>query len=274
MEKYSVLMSLYAKEKPEYLRLALNSMINQTAKPDEIVLVLDGPITDELYAIVDGYQEKYQGLFNIVVNEKNLGLGQALNRGLSVCKNELVARMDTDDISKPDRCEKQLKMFEEDKELSIVGGQIEEFIDKTENVSGRRIVPCLDAEIKLYMKKRCPFNHMAVMFKKSDILEAGNYLEWFWNEDYYLWIRLALLDKKFANIPDILVDVRVGKEMYKRRGGKKYFKSEKDIQKLMYEKGLISCPRYLVNVAERLVIQVLMPNWLRGTVFRLFARNS
>ena len=273
MEKYSVLMSLYEKEKPEYLRLALNSMLNQTAKPDEIVLVLDGPLTEDLYAVTEEYKEKYTGLFNIVVNEKNLGLGRALNKGLAACKNELVARMDTDDISKPKRCEKQLKMFREDKELSIVGGQIEEFIETTENITGKRVVPCCDAEIKAYMKKRCPFNHMTVMFKKSDVLEAGNYQEWFWNEDYYLWIRLALSGKKFANLPETLVNVRIGKEMYKRRGGKKYFKSERDIQKLMYDKGLISYPRYFINVAERLAVQVLMPNSLRGAVFKLFARK-
>lgn len=273
MEKYSVLMSLYAKEKPEYLRLALDSMINQTVKPDEIVLVEDGPLTDELYEVVKEYGEKYPDLFNVVINKTNLGLGPALNRGLSCCRNELVARMDTDDISKSDRCEKQLKTFEEDKELSITGGQIEEFIDRPENVSGRRIVPCSDTEIKAYMKKRCPFNHVTVMFKKSDILEVGNYQEWFWNEDYYLWIRLAISNKKFANISDILVKVRVGKEMYKRRGGRKYFKSEKDIQKLMYKNGLISYSRYLINVAERLVLQVLMPNRVRGWIFKKLARN-
>ena len=123
------------------------------------------------------------------------------------------------------------------------------------------------------MKKRCPFNHVTVMFKKSDILEVGNYQEWFWNEDYYLWIRLAISNKKFANISDILVKVRVGKEMYKRRGGRKYFKSEKDIQKLMYKNGLISYSRYLINVAERLVLQVLMPNRVRGWIFKKLARN-
>lgn len=124
MEKYSVLMSLYKKEHPEYLRLALDSMINQTVKPDEIVLVEDGPLTDELYQVV----EEYKHYLKLVINEKNLGLGLALNEGLKECRNELVARMDTDDISKPNRCEKQLKRFEENPSLAIVGSHIDEFV--------------------------------------------------------------------------------------------------------------------------------------------------
>ncbi len=269
MEKYSVLMSLYKKEHPEYLRLALDSMINQTVKPDEIVLVEDGPLTDELYVVV----EEYKPYLHIVINEKNLGLGLALNKGLKACRNELVARMDTDDISKPDRCEKQMKFMNENHGVSIVGGQIEEFISEENNIVGKREVPTTDKELKAYIKKRCPFNHMTVMFRKTDIMEVGNYQEWFWNEDYYLWIRLALAKKRFANLSETLVHVRTGADMYQRRGGMKYFVSERDIQKLMREQGLIGYPRYLINVSERLVLQVLMPNWLRGIVFRTFARK-
>ena len=268
MEKYSVLMSLYKKEHPEYLRLALDSMLNQTVKPDEIVLVEDGPLTPELYAILDEYP-----MLHRVKNEKNLGLGLALNEGLKVCRNELVARMDTDDISKPDRCEKQLSFFEAYPDTSIVGGQIEEFIDDTTNVVGRRIVPETDSELKEYMKKRCPFNHMTVMFKKSNVMEAGNYQDWFWNEDYYLWIRLALGEYKFANLSDMLVHARVGADMYERRGGTKYFRSEIDIQKLMLKKNMIGYGTYLTNCGKRLIVEKLMPNKLRGWIFQKFARK-
>lgn len=269
MEPYSVLMSLYKKEKPEYLRLAIDSMIHQTVKPDEIVLVEDGPLTDELYKVV----EEYKTHLHIVINKTNLGLGLALKNGLSECRNELVARMDTDDIAVLDRCEKQLQYFSDNPATTILGGQIEEFIDDREEIVGKRVVPETDVELKKYMKRRCPFNHMTVMFRKSDVLEVGNYQEWFRNEDYYLWIRLALAKKKFANLPDTLVHVRTGADMYQRRGGKKYFISERDIQKVMLEKKLIGYPRYIVNVGERLILQVLMPNWLRGIVFRAFARK-
>lgn len=270
--KYSVLMSVYVKEKPEYLMLALDSMLNQTVKPDEIVLVEDGPLTDELYAVLDEYAQKDVPLCR-VRNEKNLGLGLALNVGLQACRNELVARMDTDDISKPDRCQKQLQYIIQNPEVSIVGGQIEEFIDSTDNVVGKRLVPTTDTELQKYLQKRCPFNHMTVMFKKSEVEAVGNYQDWFWNEDYYLWIRMALAKQVFGNLEDVLVSVRVGKEMYSRRGGQKYFKSELALQKYMLSYKLISLPRYIVNVTLRLVIQRLMPNWLRGIVFRMFARK-
>lgn len=270
MEKYSVLMSLYKKEHPEYLRLALDSMINQTVEPDEIVLVEDGPLTDELYAVIDEYKE----VLHIVKNEKNLGLGLALNKGLSACKNEFVARMDTDDISMPARCEMQLKHFEMHPETTILGGQIEEFISSSSEVVGRRVVPENDEEIKKYMKKRCPFNHMTVMFKKSEVIKAGSYQDWFSNEDYDLWIRLALKGAHFENLPEVLVQARVGLEMYERRGGKRYYESEKQIQRFMYKTKLIDKRLYIMNCMKRFIVEIVLPNKIRGIVFRLFAREQ
>lgn len=272
-EKYSVLMSLYIKEDAENFRTAINSMINQTCPPEEIVLVEDGALTDELYVVINEIKEVHPGLITSVIHEKNQGLGLALQHGLEVSRNELVARMDTDDIAVPDRCEKQLIFMKENPDVAIVGGQIDEFINVESNIVGKREVPTTNKELKEYIQKRCPFNHMTVMFRKSDIMSVGNYKEWFLNEDYYLWIRLALANKKFANLPEILVHVRTGVDMYQRRGGMKYFVSERDIQKFMYEQGVIGYPRYVINVSERLILQVLMPNWLRGIVFRVFARK-
>lgn len=272
-EKYSVLMSLYIKEDAENFRTAINSMINQTCPPEEIVLVEDGALTDELYVVINEIKEAHPGLITSVIHEKNQGLGLALQHGLEVSRNELVARMDTDDIAVPDRCEKQLIFMKENPDVAIVGGQIDEFINVESNIVGKREVPTTNKELKEYIQKRCPFNHMTVMFRKSDIMSVGNYKEWFLNEDYYLWIRLALANKKFANLPEILVHVRTGADMYQRRGGMKYFVSERDIQKFMYEQGVIGYPRYVINVSERLILQVLMPNWLRGIVFRVFARK-
>lgn len=274
MDKYSVLMSIYYKEKPEYLRLAIDSMINQTIPPDEIVLVEDGPLTDELYVVIDEYMEKYSGLIHKVVNETNLGLGLALNNGLTHCKNELVARMDTDDISLPKRCEEQLEIFKADPNVDIVGGDITEFIDVETNIVGRRTVPVGDKEIKEYMKYRCAFNHVAVMFKKQAILKVGGYKDWFWNEDYYLWIRMLENGCTFANTGTVLVNVRTGADMYSRRGGRKYFESEKKLQDYMLEKGIIDKSTYLMNVLKRWIVQVLLPNSVRGWVFRMFARKT
>lgn len=272
-EKYSVLMSLYYKEDARNFRTAIYSMIKQTLPPDEIVLVEDGPLTDDLYAVINEVEKEYPQLVTLVIHEKNQGLGCALCHGVEIARNEIVARMDTDDIAVLDRCEKQFEFLNEHPDISIVGGQIEEFIDYISNVVGKREVPTTDKELKKYLKKRCPFNHMTVMFRKSDVIEVGNYKDWFWNEDYYLWIRLALANKKFANLPEILVKVRTGIDMYQRRGGKKYFKSERDIQKLLLKNGINGHFRYLVNVGERFIIQVLMPDWMRGIVFRTFARR-
>lgn len=273
MEKYSVLMSLYMKERPEYLERSIQSMIGQTLKPDEIVIVRDGPITPELESVLHRYLTAYPGLFHIVELKENRGLGAALNYGLEHCRNELVARMDTDDIAKPYRCEKQIRYFQSHKNTSILGGQIEEFMGSEDNIVGKRVVPETDTELKNYMKKRCPFNHMTVMFKKSHVLEAGSYRDWFWNEDYYLWIRIAIKKYEFANLPDILVNARVGADMYQRRGGKKYFKSEMAIQKFMLRKKLIRPIRYALNVGERAIVELLLPNNIRSWVFRRFARQ-
>ena len=191
---------------------------------------------------------------------------------IECCEFDLIARMDSDDISISNRFELQLQKFLTE-DVDICGGQIEEFIGTPDVVVGKREVPVNDMDLKEYMKKRCPFNHMTVMYKRSSVIDAGNYQDWFWNEDYYLWIRMALKGHRFTNIPETLVNVRVGSNMYARRGGEKYFKSEIGIQKLMLEKGIISKPTYVCNYIKRLVIQKLLPNNVRAWVYRRFARS-
>ena len=181
--------------------------------------------------------------------------------------------MDADDLSVVDRFEKQLKAFEEHPDVSVVGSLINEFIHTTDNVVGIRIVPEKDIDIKDYMKSRCPMNLVTIMLKKSDVMKVGGYQDWYCEEDYYLWIRLTLGGYKFYNIQENLVNVRVGKEMYQRRGGKKYFDSEVRLQKYMLDHNLISWPKYAYNVLIRWVVQVAMPNKVRGWVFRTFARK-
>ena len=182
--------------------------------------------------------------------------------------------MDADDISFPDRFEKQIAMFEKDEKLAIVGGNITEFIDGPDNVVAKRIVPSADNEIKAYLKKRCPMNQMTVMFKKDCVQSVGGYIDWYCDEDYYLWIRMSLANMKLANLPDILVNVRVGADMYQRRGGVRYFKSEAKLQKLMLDEKIIGVGTYLINVLKRFIVQVLLPNKIRGWVFKKFARKT
>ena len=184
-QKYSVLMSLYKKENPEYLRLAIDSMLNQTVEPDEIVLVEDGPLTDELYAVLNEYP-----MLHRIKNETNLGLGLALNVGLKECRNELVARMDTDDCSKPERCEKQLARFLEKPYLAIVGSYIDEFVGNPSNVISQRIVPITSEEIYNFAKKRSAFNHPAVMYSKTAVLASDGYTNLKRNQDVDLFGRM------------------------------------------------------------------------------------
>ncbi len=267
-------MSLYGKERPDFLRAALDSMMDQTVPPDEIVLVEDGPLPDALHEIVREYFSRAPGRFQILVNPSNLGLGLSLRKGLEACRNELVARMDTDDIALPDRCEKQLCFFSSHPDTTILGGQIREFVDSPDSPVGERRVPETDEDLKVFLRSRCPFNHMTVMFKKNDVIAAGNYRDWFWNEDYDLWIRLALRGFAFANLPNVLVLTRVGREMYARRGGFKYFLSECRIQRFMKSEHLISWPRLMSNCIKRFIVELLLPPQLRSLAFRIFVRHS
>lgn len=271
--EFSVLMSVYINDKPEFVKAALDSIIYQTVMPNEIVLVEDGPVSEEVEKLIIECENKYD-ILKVIRQKENTGLGNALKIGLKKCTYQLVARMDSDDISVSDRFEKQLKCFEENENLSIVGGFIEEFIGDETNIVGVRNVPLENDEIKDYIKSRCPFNHMTVMFKKEDVMNVGNYIEWHYNEDYYLWIRMYLANCKFKNLKDTLVRVRVGEKMYQRRGGYKYFKSEAGIQKYMLKNKMIGISKYLYNILLRFILQVLMPNKLRAWVFKKFARRG
>lgn len=275
MEKFSICTSIYKNDKPDYVRVALDSMlVHQSIKPDEIVLVQDGPVPYELSRLLLEYKDNYGNILNIIKLEQNAGLGNALRLGVENAKYNIIARMDSDDICLSDRFEKQLSYLECHPECDIVGGQMTEFIGEPYNIVGRRVVPLTNKEIYQYMKSRCALNHVTVMFRKEAVLKAGNYQDWFWNEDYYLWVRMMMAKCKFANIPDVVVNVRSGADQYARRGGKRYFDSEIGIKKMMLEKGIISKKEYYVNYLERFIIQRIMPNSLRGWVFRTFARQK
>lgn len=271
---FSVIMSVYKSDNPIFFDRALNSITDsQTIVPDEIVLVVDGPVTDLINDVIHKYKNKYN-IFKIIRLEKNGGLGNALKIAIENSSFELIARMDSDDISLPTRFEQQLNCFEINPKIDILGGNITEFIGKEDNIVSQRLVPVSNDSIREYMKKRCAMNHVSVMYKKSAVQNAGGYQDWFWNEDYYLWIRMWLNGAIFANTGSVLVNVRVGKEMYQRRGGAKYFESEKGLQDYMLNHGMITYYTYIKNVMIRFLIQKMMPNRMRGWVFRMFAREK
>lgn len=269
---FSVLMSVYVKEKPDYLRKSLDSMLAQTILPSQIVMVEDGPLTDELYAVLDEYQDKFPD-FKRVVNQQNLGLGKALEKGLLACDYDLVARMDTDDIAFPERFESELREFEADPALCICGSHMEEFDGTPENIISVKKVPLTMEEILRYAKKRNPFNHPSVMFKKNAVIEAGNYQHALGFEDYYLWVRMLQKGMKGKNIDACLVHFRAGADMFKRRGGMKYIKNAVLAKKMFYKAGFLSFPEFLFYSAAHAGVS-LMPNGLRTFVYTKFLRSK
>lgn len=272
-KRFSVVTSVYKSDNPVFFDRALSSITElQTVIPDEVVLVVDGPVSDELNEVIAKYEKKYH-IFNVIRLEKNGGLGNALKIAVENTKYELIARMDSDDVSVSTRFEEQLRFFDMYPQIDIVGGNITEFIGEESNIVGTRIVPKSNEDIREYMKVRCAMNHVSVMYKKTAVQSAGGYQDWFWNEDYYLWIRMWLKGAVFANTGTTLVNVRVGDEMYKRRGGKEYFDSEKGLQNYMLKHGMINGKTYIMNMGKRVIVQKILPNRLRGWVFRTFARN-
>lgn len=270
--RFSLLMSVYYGTNAVELKECFDSIHIQSVKPDETVVVCDGPISDDVDELLQN--ESRNEVIKIVQLEENKGLGMALEAGLKECSYEIVARMDTDDICLSGRFEKQIEYINKHPDIDIVGGSMTEFVDDPNYPVALRKVPCDHKDIVEFLKKRCPFNHMTVMFKKSAVEKAGGYQHWLYNEDYYLWLRMYLSDAKFANLEDTLVCARVGSEMYRRRGGLKYYKSEKELQKFMLKNGIINRFTYFANVSKRFVLQVLMPNKLRGWVFKKFARKK
>lgn len=273
MQKYSVLISVYKNDNSQDFRTAIESVtVKQTVQPDEVYIYVDGSVPIELENTIKQLQSEISSV-NIHWEAQNKGLGTALQYGMEHVRNELVARMDADDISVPERFEWQLKQFENDSELSVASGHISEFIDDPSNIVGCRRVPMGNEGIRKYMRDRDGVNHVAVMFRKSEVLKAGNYQHWHFNEDSYLWLRMNLAGCKFDNLDKTLVNVRVGKEMYARRGGWKYFLGEYSLIKLRWKNDIISFPRFCMNTAIHFAVKCLMPNWLRALVFRKILRQ-
>lgn len=269
---YSVLMSVYFKEKPEYLSAAMQSIFDQTAPTDDFVLVCDGPLTPELDAVIDEMYSAHPEVLHLVRLEKNGGLGNALNIGIVECRNELIARMDSDDISRPNRCEKQLAVFRAHPEVGITSGIVEEFTGSVENIHTRRVPPETQPEILAFAKKRNPFNHPCVMYKKQAVQDAGGYQDFFLLEDYFLWVRMLQHGCVGYNMQEPLLWMRAGSDLYKRRAGWKYAKAQRDLFKFMRDTGFVSTPRYLLNVLIRSGSS-LAPNWLRTLMFKTFVRK-
>lgn len=268
---FSVLMSVYGKEQPEYLAVALDSVFDQSLQPDELILVEDGKLTERLYKVIEEKQRLYSGL-KCVRLEENRQLGRALQAGLEQVSNELVARMDSDDIAVYDRFEVQYQYMQEHPQTDVVGGYIEEFDDEGTWKKVRE-VPMGEQAIRKYMRYRNPLNHVTVMFRKHAVMQAGGYEHFPFLEDYYLWNRMYAQGARLDNMSRIFVKVRTSGNMFKRRGGFKYCTRYLKFRKIQRDLGITNGIEFVIGCILSIGLS-LQPGWLRKWVYSAFLRRG
>lgn len=270
--KFSVLMSIYLKESPAFFNEAMQSIWDeQSVKPNEIVLVKDGKLTNNLDTIIAVWQKKLGTVLQVIELKENVGLGKALNIGIDACRYELIARMDTDDIADRNRFKKQLNIFKE-KEIDSCGSWINEFSYYKLQISGTRKVPELHHDILNFAKKRNPMNHPSVMYKKQAVQNAKSYQEMLWFEDYYLWVHMLQNGATFYNIQESLVDMRAGENQLLRRRGKAYFLAEIKFFKSLKNLNFINRWEFWSNIIMRAPTR-LIPNFLLKQIY-IFLRTD
>ena len=270
--KFSVLMSVYKNDKPEYVKIAIDSLLNQTIIPNQIVIIEDGKVAKDLDSLLDNYAKK-NNIIELHKREKNIGLGLTLNEGLNYCKYDYIARMDADDYSAPNRFEKEIEYIETHPETDVVGCLIEEYDEQLNTILATRTVPEKDEDIKKYMKKRNGINHVTVIYKKDSALKAGSYEDCPYFEDYYLWCKMIKNNCKFYNIQEALMKIRAGFDMAKRRGGLSYGKHIINFEKKIRNLGIISPTDYIINLAIRLTVAI-MPNFVRTYLYKKQLRKE
>ena len=267
---FSVLLSVYYKESPLFLGQCIDSLLCQTKLPGEIVLVKDGPLTELLNDVIDEYL-KITSIIKVVELSANQGLGNALNAGMRFCTFSLIARMDTDDIAKPKRFEKQLAVLKMYQDVDVVSAWVEEFEKDVSDIKSVRKLPEFHNAIQKFAKYRNPINHPVAAFRKSAVLSVGSYRHFPLFEDYYLWVRMLMNGAKFYNIQESLLYFRFSSKVFKRRGGWKYAINEFRFQKMLRQLHFISFPQYIRNIFVRFLTRII-PNSLRKFVYKTILR--
>lgn len=261
---FSVVMPFYRGDVPDHLDAALQSLYDQTMRADEVVLVQDGPVSEELTKLVENWKRKMREV-NHVILEQNQGLSAALNAGIDAAQHEWLARMDADDVCRADRFEKQTALLESDPELSIIGSWITEYDEEMKREIDTRKLPSKHERILEYAKWRCPFNHMTVMYRKSVLEKLGKYKNYgAVGDDYELWARFLVNGYKAANLPEVLVNARTGEDFFsKRRRGWKYFKNEVREVNDLYKLGLLNPLHYAFHVTVKAVVRFSPPGMVK-----------
>ena len=248
MENYSVLMTVYKKDTAEHLRTSIDSMLAQTVPCEQFVLVQDGPLGEDLLAVIEDCVSSHPAIFTVVRFSENVGLGRALDEGLSRCRNDLVARMDADDISLPERCERLIALFEAEPRLGIAGTNIDEFYDDPKNVVSRRIVPSDYEGIRKFMRRRSAFNHPTVMFRRREVERCGGYGDLRRKQDFDLFSRMIGMGVYALNIDESLLLFRADENSYKRRKSREYCRGYVEVQRRNYKRGYCSFLDFAVGI--------------------------
>jgi len=271
--QFSVLIALYYREQPERLRLALDSIAQQTLAPDEVVIVKDAGLPEGLERVVQAAGERLK--IRAVQLDDQVDLGTALQRGMLECSHDVIARVDTDDISRPDRFAKQIAYLEGNPDVDVVGSWVSEFDRSPERIYAWKKFPLSHDGIHRLAKRRNPMGHMTVMFRKTAVLDAGNYQRFrgIGMEDYDLWVRMLIKGARFANLPEPLVNASAGGEMSRRRGGMRHAYNEVMLQRRFLDLGFLTPWEFLVNLATRVPF-VMIPSRLRFMIQRKAFRDS
>ena len=253
--EFSVLMSVYFREDPDYLDAALKSiLLEQSLLPSQVVIVQDGELTEALYEVLDSWEKNFSRIITRVQLPANVGLASALNEGLGYCSYDIVARMDTDDIAIFNRFEKQFGFMIANKNISVCSGIIEEWNQDFSKKLSERKLPLAHNEILRFAKSRSPVSHPAVMFRKSDVLAVGGYPN-IYPEDYPLWASMLNHGFVFANLPDVLLKMRVAAAIAERRG-RDFLRGEIEVYNYMYKIGFIGRFELIRNISARRVLRL------------------
>jgi glycosyltransferase involved in cell wall biosynthesis len=269
-KRFSVLMPVYAGDHPEYFRAALESVFTQSRLADEVVVVKDGPLTDDLELVLKTFQCP---TLKVVSRPVNGGLSAALNTGLNACQYEYIARMDADDVALPHRFDCQMQYLEHHPQIGILGAWIAEFDEALSKCFGLRKAPATHLEIAKFARWRCPFNHMTVIYKRSAVLACGGYEDFgAVGDDYVLWVRFIQQGYQTANIQEVLVNARAGSQFFdKRRRGWRYFKQELREIRYMYTTNFINLPLYLFHFCIKAITR-LSPPFVVRSIYWLMRR--
>ena len=273
LSPFSVLIAVYKREKAAFLQLALQSLVKQSLLPNEIVLVQDGPLTQELDKVIADFKKQHAGLLKVLVFERNRGLGLALRDGVQACTHEYIVRMDSDDIALPDRFAEQMGYLALHPEIALLGSSVKTFSTDHHHPEYLRRMPTDHTEIVAYAKKRNPFCHMTVVFKKSAVLASGNYQDLPYFEDYDLWVRMIAGGYQTKNLTKTAVLVHEDEKTFARRSGPSYRRQEKRLQQIFLQSGFITLGEYWRNLLVRSLVRIV-PNGVRIFVYHHWLREK